>query len=68
LENALLIHDPQGQLTAASKVEQTAIRQHTQRIDHFDELETLADYPEKVKKLLRRLSRIRADRLLSRFL
>ncbi len=68
LENALLIHDPQGQLVAASRLEQTAIRQHTQRIAHFNELETLADYPEKVNKLLRRLSRIRADRLLSRFL
>jgi len=68
LENALLIHDPQQQLAASAQIEQTQIRQHTQRITHFAELETLADYPEKVKKLLRRLSRIRADRLLSRFL
>nr|WP_314902302.1 CDP-diacylglycerol--serine O-phosphatidyltransferase [uncultured Deefgea sp.] len=68
LENALLIHDPQQELAASAQVEQSQIRQHTQRIKHFDELETLDDYPEKVKKLLRRLSRIRADRLLSRFL
>ena len=68
LENALFIHDPLHQLADSSQVEQSQIRQHTQRIKHFDELETLVDYPEKVKKLLRRLSRIRADRLLSRFL
>lgn len=68
LENALLIHDPQQKLIATTQAEQTRIRQFTQRIKHFDEVETLDDYPEKVKKLLRRLSRIRADRLLSRFL
>lgn len=68
LENALLIHDPQHELAASGAIEQHQIRQHTQRITHYRDLETLIAYPEKVKKLLTRLSRIRADRLLSRFL
>ncbi|WP_217390158.1 CDP-diacylglycerol--serine O-phosphatidyltransferase [Deefgea piscis] len=68
LENALLIHDPQGELSTSKAAELQQIRQHTRRIASYTELETLADYPEKVKKLLTRLSRIRVDRLLSRFL
>ena len=68
LENALLIHDPQQELAISTQKELNQIRQHTQRIAHYSDLETLREYPEKVKKLLTRLSRIRVDRILSRFM
>ncbi|WP_313655353.1 CDP-diacylglycerol--serine O-phosphatidyltransferase [Pantoea sp.] len=68
LENAVLIHDPHQQLSAQREKELTLIRQHTQVITHFRELESIADYPAKVRKLIRRLRRIRIDRLISRIL
>lgn len=68
LENAVLIHDPHQQLSAQREKELTLIRQHTQVVTHFRELESIADYPAKVRKLIRRLRRIRIDRLISRIL
>jgi CDP-diacylglycerol--serine O-phosphatidyltransferase len=37
-------------------------------VQHFRELESISDYPAKVRKLIRRLRRIRIDRLISRLL
>ncbi|PEI05070.1 phosphatidylserine synthase [Pantoea agglomerans] len=68
LENAVLIHDPHQQLAAQREKELTLIRQHTTVVRHFRELESIADYPAKVRKLIRRLRRIRIDRLISRIL
>jgi len=68
LENAVLIHDPHQELTAQREKELTLIRQHTTVVNHFRELESIADYPAKVRKLIRRLRRIRIDRLISRIL
>ena len=68
LENAVLIHDPHQQLAAQREKELTLIRQHTTVVTHFRELESIADYPAKVRKLIRRLRRIRIDRLISRIL
>ena len=56
LENAILIHDPQ------------LIREHTTIVKHYRDLQSIADYPVKVRKLIRRLRRIRIDRLISRIL
>ena len=41
---------------------------HTTRIDTFRQLETLTDYPPAVAKFLRRVSRVRIERLLYRIL
>ena len=68
LENAILIHDPQQQLRSQQEKELTLIREHTTVVQHFRELESISDYPVKVRKLIRRLRRIRIDRLISRLL
>lgn len=68
LENAILIHDPLHELADQSEKELALIRQHTTVVSHFRELESIADYPLKVRKLIRRLRRIRIDRLISRIL
>ncbi|PLR42380.1 CDP-diacylglycerol--serine O-phosphatidyltransferase [Chimaeribacter arupi] len=68
LENAILIHDPHQQLHEQRRAELEAIRQHTQVVNHYLELESIQQYPVKVRKLIRRLRRIRIDRLISRIL
>jgi len=44
------------------------IRRYTQIVSHYMELESIPNYPVKVRKLIRRLRRIRIDRLISRIL
>ncbi|XBS70659.1 CDP-diacylglycerol--serine O-phosphatidyltransferase [Acerihabitans sp. KWT182] len=68
LENALLLHDPQHLLQEQRERELRLIRTHTHVIGHFTELDKIGDYPIKVRKLIRRLRRIRIDRLISRIL
>ncbi|ALV91311.1 MULTISPECIES: CDP-diacylglycerol--serine O-phosphatidyltransferase [Pantoea] len=68
LENAVLIHDPKNELAEQREKELALIRQHTSVVKHFRELESISDYPAKVRKLIRRLRRIRIDRLISRLL
>lgn len=68
LENAVLIHDPLQQLAVQREKELALIRTHTTVVKHFRDLESIADYPAKVRKLIRRLRRIRIDRLISRIL
>ncbi len=68
LENGLLLHDPQGQLAAITAQELSNIRQHTQVVSHYQQLEKLQHYPEKVRKLLSRLNRFRLDKLFHRLL
>ncbi|KYP95760.1 phosphatidylserine synthase [Sodalis-like endosymbiont of Proechinophthirus fluctus] len=68
LENALLIHDPTQALRTQRERELAMIRTHTRMVKHFTELQSIADYPIKVRKLIRRLRRVRIDRLISRIL
>ena len=68
LENGLLLHDPLGQLAAITAEELSNIRQHTQVVSHYQQLENLQHYPEKVRKLLSRLNRFRLDKLFHRLL
>lgn len=68
LENALLIDDPQGQWLAPRRSELEEIFRHATRIQGYQQLETLVDYPEAVGKFLRRVSRVRVERLLYRIL
>ncbi|MBV4367844.1 CDP-diacylglycerol--serine O-phosphatidyltransferase [Erwinia sp. BNK-24-b] len=68
LENAVLIHDPLQELAAQREKELGLIREHTTVVQHYRDLESIADYPVKVRKLIRRLRRIRIDRLISRIL
>ncbi|MBH3422256.1 CDP-diacylglycerol--serine O-phosphatidyltransferase [Pseudomonas gessardii] len=68
LENALLIDDPQGQWLAPRRSELAEIFRHATRIQGYQQLQTLVDYPEAVGKFLRRVSRVRVERLLYRIL
>ena len=68
LENAILIHDPKQQLASLRQRELAEIRTHTTVVKHYRDLQSIADYPVKVRKLIRRLRRIRIDRLISRIL
>lgn len=68
LENALLIHDPAQMLRQQRERELVLIRTHTQTIQHFTELQNITEYPVKVRKLIRRLRRIRIDRLINQIL
>ena len=68
LENGLLIDDPQGQWLEPRSAELANIFQHTTRIEGYQQLQTLVDYPPAVGKFLRRVSRVRIERLLYRIL
>ncbi|QEL54290.1 CDP-diacylglycerol--serine O-phosphatidyltransferase [Chromobacterium paludis] len=65
LENALLLRDPQGELRAQGLAEQQSILRHTTLLAHYRQLEDVKHYPEQIKKLLTRLSRVRIDRMLN---
>jgi len=64
----LLIDDPQGQWLEPRSAELANIFQHTTRIQGYQQLQTLVDYPPAVGKFLRRVSRVRIERLLYRIL
>ena len=68
LENAILSHDPKQELTVQRDHELDLIRTHTTVVQHYRDLQSIAEYPVKVRKLIRRLRRIRIDRLISRIL
>lgn len=68
LENALLFTDPRGELLAQRQIELDSIMQHTKTLQHYRDLENLKDYPDKVRQLLQRLSRVRLDHLAYRVL
>lgn len=68
LENALLLRDPQCLLQAQHLAEWSALRRHATRLDDYRALETMRHYPAPVRKLLRRLKRVRLDRLANRLL
>ena len=68
LENGMLVDDPQQHLSAKFNAEFDNIHLHTRRISSYKQLETIHDYPVKTQKLLRRIIRTRADRLLKRIL
>ncbi|MCG9696693.1 CDP-diacylglycerol--serine O-phosphatidyltransferase [Shewanella sp. Isolate11] len=68
LENGLLLQDVEGCWRQQFKDEQAYILQHTQRLNHYKEIETLKDYPVQVRKIMNRIRRLRADLLLRRIL
>ncbi|AHG19178.1 phosphatidylserine synthase [Chania multitudinisentens RB-25] len=68
LENAILIHDPKQEIREQRHKELEMIRTHTIVVNSYLELQSIQQYPVKVHKLIRRLRRIRIDRLISRIL
>ena len=68
LENGLLVHDPNKLLVGLHHAELERILRHTQRLSGHAALEPVEAYPEPVQRLLKRLARVRADRLVNQVL
>ncbi len=68
LENGLLLDDPSKSLMDKVAPELIAIMQHTKQVNHYDELDSVNDYPEKPQKLLKKIRFTQIDRILKRFL
>jgi len=68
LENGLLIDDVEKNLLPTLTKELAEINQHTQLIESHSQIESPEQYPEKPKKLLKKLRIAQIDRLLKRFL
>jgi len=68
LENGLLLHDPQRLLLASNQAELEGILVHTKRLAHHTALEAVDAYPLPVQRLIKRLARVRADRLVNQVL
>ncbi len=68
LENAVLIDDPKGEWLKPRAEEIALLMRNTHRVGKFDELDTLSEYPVGVRTFLRRVSRVRVERLLYRIL
>jgi CDP-diacylglycerol--serine O-phosphatidyltransferase len=68
LENGLLIHDPNKLLIEPHLAELERVLAHTQRLPGYEALEPVEVYPAPVQRLLKRLARTRADRLVNQML
>ena len=68
LENGLLLHDPQHLLTQQHEAELAQILQHSERLTESSALDLMANYPPQVQRLIKRLARMRADRLINQVL
>ncbi|MDQ1237799.1 MAG: CDP-diacylglycerol--serine O-phosphatidyltransferase [Wigglesworthia glossinidia] len=68
LENAILIHDPKQEIKNQRKQELSYIYKYTKRINSFQEIEKISDYPKKVKKIIRNIQIIHFDRLIKKIL
>jgi len=68
LENGILIQDPNELLKEKFQAEYHKILNHTTRVKHFNEIETINDYPEAAKKLMRSVKRAKLDSILNRLL
>ncbi|MEI7429786.1 MAG: CDP-diacylglycerol--serine O-phosphatidyltransferase [Betaproteobacteria bacterium] len=68
LENGLLIHDPQKLLLPQHMRELEQLLEHAPRLHHHQSLDAIETYPLPVQRLIKRLSRVRADRLVNQVL
>lgn len=68
LENGILIQDDAHLLKEKFESEYQTILTHAKRISHFEEIETIKDYPEAASKLMRSVKRAKLDSILNRLL
>jgi CDP-diacylglycerol--serine O-phosphatidyltransferase len=68
LENGLLLDDPSRGLMSKVSAELVNIMEYAKPINHHTELEGVSDYPDKPKKLLKKIRLTQIDRVLKRFL
>ena len=64
VENALLIDDPNKQLKPLLDKESEQVFLNTQLITNPNQIQDISEYPEKVKKILVRLRRTKADKII----
>jgi len=67
-ENGLFIYDPKQELREQFEQELDYIRQHTQVLRHYSELDEMKQYPAPVQKLLKKFARVKADKLVKMIL
>lgn len=68
IENGILIDDPQQTIMHAIDNERQEILKHCRRLSGPDDLETMDDYPQPVKKLLGQAKRVKVDFIIKRFI
>jgi CDP-diacylglycerol--serine O-phosphatidyltransferase len=68
LENALLIRDSHHHLTKLFEKEAENILVHTTQICSYKQIDKIQTYPSAVQRLLKRITRMRADRILKQIL
>jgi len=68
LENGVLIKDPKQLLKPKFDSELNYILTHTKRVNHFEEIENINDYPDAAKKLMKNVKRAKLDAILNRLL
>ncbi|PHR82000.1 MAG: phosphatidylserine synthase [Colwellia sp.] len=68
LENGLLLDDPSQGLMPKVSAELINIMEYAKPINHYSEIESVSDYPDKPRKLLKKIRLTQIDRILKRFL
>lgn len=68
LENGLLIDDPKKHLETKFSAEFDYILQHAKRVSNYRQLDVLSNYPLRIQRLLKNITRIRVDRILNKIL
>jgi CDP-diacylglycerol--serine O-phosphatidyltransferase len=68
LENGILIQDPSQQLVKKFDDELSRVMAHCTKVNHFDQIDSLNDYPAEVKRLLKNMKRTRIDKILNQLL
>ncbi|CCN34159.1 CDP-diacylglycerol--serine O-phosphatidyltransferase [Vibrio nigripulchritudo SO65] len=68
LENAILIQDHFSHLTAKFDQEVENILEHTELICTYRQLDKIENYPSEVQKLIRKITRVSADKILKQIL
>ncbi len=68
LENGLMIHDPNKLLLEQHQAELERILIHSRRLSTHGQLDAVETYPAPVQRLMKRLARVRADRLVNQML
>lgn len=68
LENGILVHDPDLLLKEKKEQELAFIREKTMLISHYQQIQASRFYPKPVKVLIKRLSRIKVDKIIKHLL
>ncbi|QBY04722.1 CDP-diacylglycerol--serine O-phosphatidyltransferase [Thalassotalea sp. HSM 43] len=68
LENGLLVSDQSQQLQSQWHRERDMIMANTKRVNSMEDIESINDYPDKPRELMRRIKLTQFDRVLKRFL